>query len=79
MPIELQIMISDEDVDRRVSTRRAAQRAQLEVSAEVGYGTKAISLALHKGRAGSTLVGYGRPKWSVISRQFLDHGVHNIC
>ena len=39
MPSELQIMISDEDVDRRISTRRAAQRAQLEVSAEVGYGT----------------------------------------
>ncbi len=35
MPSELQIMISDEDVDRRISTRRAAQRAQLEVSAEV--------------------------------------------
>ena len=46
MPSELQIMISDEDVDRRISTRRAAQRAQLEVSAEVGYGTKAISLAI---------------------------------
>ena len=46
MASELQIMISDEDVDRRISTRRAAQRAQLEVSAEVGYGTKAISLAL---------------------------------
>lgn len=46
MPSELQIMISDEDVDRRVSTRRAALRAQLEVAAEVGYGTKAISLAL---------------------------------
>ena len=39
-------MISDEDVDRRVSTRRAALRAQLEVAAEVGYGTKPISLAL---------------------------------
>ncbi len=46
MPSELQIMISDEDVDRRISTRRAAQRAQLEVLAEVGYGTKAVSLAL---------------------------------
>ncbi len=46
MPSELQIMISDEDVDRRVSTRRAAQRAQLEVLGEVGYGTKAVSLAL---------------------------------
>ena len=28
MASELQIMISDEDVDRRINTRRAAQRAQ---------------------------------------------------
>jgi pilus assembly protein CpaE len=39
-------LIVDEDLDSRVSTRRAAQRARLEVVAEVGFGTQAVSTAL---------------------------------
>jgi pilus assembly protein CpaE len=41
----LKLLISDEDPDRRVATRRSAQRAGLDVAAEVGYGTQAVSVA----------------------------------
>lgn len=43
---ELKIMICDEDPDQRLETKRSAQRAQLEVAAEVGFGTQAVSLAM---------------------------------
>lgn len=42
----LRLLISDEDPDRRVNTRRAVQRANMEVVAEVGYGIQAVSTAL---------------------------------
>lgn len=42
----LRVLITDEDLDSRVSARRALQRAQLEVVGETGYGTEAVSLAL---------------------------------
>jgi pilus assembly protein CpaE len=42
----LKILIVDEDPDRRINTRKAAQRVQLGIAGEVGYGTKAVSLAL---------------------------------
>lgn len=42
----LKVLITDEDLDSRVTTRRAVQRAQLEVVGETGYGTEAVSLAL---------------------------------
>ena len=43
---ELKIMICDEDPDQRLDTKRSAERAQLQVAAEVGYGTQAVSLAM---------------------------------
>lgn len=50
MASELRLLISDEDPDRRVTTRRAALKThrlgQVNVVGEVGYGTKAVSLAL---------------------------------
>lgn len=50
MASELRVLISDEDPDRRVNTRKAAQKTrrlgQVNVIGEVGYGTKAVSLAL---------------------------------
>ncbi len=42
----LAILIVDEDPDSRVITRRAIQRAQLDVAGEVGYGAAAVSFAL---------------------------------
>lgn len=46
MENELKLLIIDEDPDRRVNTRRAVQRAQLSDVSEIGYGTRAVSLAL---------------------------------
>ncbi len=42
----LRVLIADEDPDSRVAARRALQRAELEVVAEGGYGTEAVSLSL---------------------------------
>ena len=42
----LNILIVDEDLDSRVATRRALQRAQLGIAGEVGYGASAVSFAL---------------------------------
>src|SRR5439155_24615755 len=42
----LRILITDEDPDSRVETRKALQRAQLDIAAEVGLGTAAVSVAL---------------------------------
>jgi len=42
----LRVLIVDEDLDSRVSMRRAAQRAELDVAGEAGYGTEAVSLAV---------------------------------
>lgn len=42
----LRVLITDEDPDSRVETRKALQRAQLEIAAEVGFGTSAVSAAL---------------------------------
>lgn len=42
----LRILITDEDPDSRVGTRKALQRARLEVAGETGYGTEAVALAL---------------------------------
>ncbi len=42
----LRILITDEDPDSRIETRKAVQRAQLEIAAEVGLGTAAVSVAL---------------------------------
>ncbi len=42
----LKLLIVDEDPDRRINTRKAALRVQFGVAGEVGYGTKAVSLAL---------------------------------
>ncbi len=46
MAAGLKLLIVDEDPDRRINTRKAALRVQLGVAGEVGYGTKAVSLAL---------------------------------
>lgn len=42
----LRVLITDEDLDSRVTVRRAAQRAQLEVVGETGFGIEAVSVAL---------------------------------
>lgn len=42
----LRVLITDEDPDSRVETRKAVQRAQLGIAAEVGLGTAAVSVAL---------------------------------
>lgn len=42
----LRVLITDEDPDSRVNTRKALQRGQLELAGEVGYGTDAVSFAL---------------------------------
>jgi len=42
----LKLLISDEDPDRRVATRRSALKAGLNVAAEVGYGTQAVAAAV---------------------------------
>ena len=39
-------MVVDEDPNSRVETRKALQRAELEVAGETGFGTRAVSLAL---------------------------------
>lgn len=46
MSDQLKLMISDEDPDSRVNTRKAVQRAHLDVVGEVGYGIQAVSSAL---------------------------------
>lgn len=46
MTDSLRILITDEDPDSRVTTRKALQRARLEVAGETGYGTEAVALAL---------------------------------
>jgi pilus assembly protein CpaE len=40
------VLIADEDLDSRVGTRRALTRAGLDTTAECGYGTEAVSLAI---------------------------------
>jgi len=45
MAISPRVLVVDEDLDSRVATRRALQRAQLELVAEVGFGTEAITAA----------------------------------
>lgn len=45
MPKTPQILIVDEDLDSRVETRRALQRARLDIAGEVGLGAEAISYA----------------------------------
>src|SRR5947208_3760808 len=42
----LKVLITDEDPDSRVETRKAVQRAQLDIAAEVGLGNAAVSVAL---------------------------------
>src|SRR5215207_1644388 len=42
----LRVLIVDEDLDSRVATKRAVQRAHLDLAGEVGYGTGAVSYAL---------------------------------
>jgi pilus assembly protein CpaE len=42
----LKVLIADEDLDSRVNTRKAIQRAQLGLAGEVGYGMEAVSYAL---------------------------------
>lgn len=39
------VLIIDEDLDSRVETRRAVQRARLELAGEVGFGTQAVTSA----------------------------------
>lgn len=46
MPDLLRVLITDEDLDSRVTARRAVQRAQLEVVGETGFGTESVSVAL---------------------------------
>ncbi|HEU0021744.1 MAG TPA: P-loop NTPase [Dehalococcoidia bacterium] len=46
MPSELKLLIIDEDPDRRVNTRRSVQQTHLAEVYEMGYGTRAVSLAL---------------------------------
>jgi len=41
----LRVLVTDEDPDSRVETRKALQRAQLGIAGEVGYGTAAVSVA----------------------------------
>jgi pilus assembly protein CpaE len=41
----LRVLIVDEDPDSRVSTRKSAQRAELNIVAEAGFGTEAVVLA----------------------------------
>jgi len=40
-----QVLIVDEDLDSRVTTRKALQRAKLEIAGEVGLGAEALSFA----------------------------------
>lgn len=42
----LRVMIVDEDPDSRVAVRKSVVRGGLEVAAEMGYGTQAVSSAL---------------------------------
>jgi pilus assembly protein CpaE len=42
----LKVLITDEDLDSRVTTRKAVQRARLALAGEVGYGAEAVSYAL---------------------------------
>ncbi|MQA00918.1 MAG: response regulator [Dehalococcoidia bacterium] len=42
----LRVLIADEDLDSRVSMKRAVARAELDLVGETGYGTEAVSLAL---------------------------------
>jgi pilus assembly protein CpaE len=42
----VRVLITDEDPDSRVETRKALQRAQLGVAGEVGFGAQAVSLAV---------------------------------
>ncbi len=46
MADQLRVMVLDEDPNSRVETRKALQRAELEVAGETGFGTGAVSLAL---------------------------------
>jgi pilus assembly protein CpaE len=40
-----QVLIVDEDLDSRVATRKALQRAKLDIAGEVGLGAEALSFA----------------------------------
>lgn len=46
MADRLRVLITDEDPDSRVATRRAVQRAQRGLAGEVGYGSAAVAVAL---------------------------------
>lgn len=46
MAESLKVLIVDEDPDGRVAARKAAQRANLGIAGESGFGTQAVSLAL---------------------------------
>lgn len=56
----LRVLISDEDPDSRVNARKALQRGDLQVAAEGGYGTEAVSLALES-RPDAILVAVEEP------------------
>ncbi len=60
MADSLRILITDEDLDSRVNTRKALQRAQLGVAGETGYGTEAVSLAVES-RPDAILVAVEEP------------------
>ncbi len=46
MTDSVSVLITDEDPDSRVETRKALQRAELGVVGEVGFGAQAVSLAV---------------------------------
>lgn len=56
----LRVFVADEDPDSRVATRRAIQRAQLDVAGETGHGTPAVSAAL-EARPDVLLVAFEEP------------------
>ena len=45
MAESIRVLIVDEDLDRRVETRKALQRAKLESVGETGFGAEATSTA----------------------------------
>jgi pilus assembly protein CpaE len=46
MPVNPKVLIIDEDPDSRVETRKAAQRSELDITGEVGFGAEAVTAAL---------------------------------
>src|SRR5687767_3075539 len=46
---KIRMLVCDVDPDSLVNTRKAAQRAQIEIAGEVGYGMEAVTFAKSSG------------------------------